>query len=301
MKNFITRHFSETQIELIVGVLILITIGTVVYFLHGLSQNIKALRLSVASSTAVLNGRIDSLESGLAITAQKNNDLSQQLTVQQNQSQSIAQTLGGIAGTVNTLEKLSKTDQELLQKYSKVYFLSENYIPIKLSNIDPKYTYDPTKTLQFHTFALPFLTRMLDDAIVNGNIIQVASAYRSFGAQSSLKSNYKVTYGSGANTFSADQGYSEHQLGTAIDVTTPNTDPLVVKFDTTSAYNWLTNNAYRYGFILSYPKDNTYYQYEPWHWRFIGVQLATYLHDQNKHFYDLDQRTIDNYLATIFD
>ena len=69
----------------------------------------------------------------------------------------------------------------------------------------------------------------------------------------------------------------------------------------TPAYQWMTDNAHKYGFVLSYPKDNSYYVYEPWHWRFVGVKLATDLHNQGKNFYDLDQRVIDTYLVNIFD
>jgi D-alanyl-D-alanine carboxypeptidase len=72
-------------------------------------------------------------------------------------------------------------------------------------------------------------------------------------------------------------------------------------FDKTSAYQWMLNNAYKYGFILSYPKNNGYYVFEPWHWRFVGIKLATDLHSQGKNFYDLDQRTIDGYLVSVFD
>jgi D-alanyl-D-alanine carboxypeptidase len=60
-------------------------------------------------------------------------------------------------------------------------------------------------------------------------------------------------------------------------------------------------NAYKYGFTLSYPKGNTSYVFEPWHWRFVGVKLATDLHNQGKNFYDLDQRSIDAYLVNFFD
>jgi D-alanyl-D-alanine carboxypeptidase len=110
-----------------------------------------------------------------------------------------------------------------------------------------------------------------------------------------------VVYGSGANAFSADQGYSEHQLGTAADVTTNTLAGGLDGFDATPAYKWLTANAYKYGFILSYPQGNGYYEYEPWHWRFVGKKLARYLHTTNERFYDLDQRTIDSYLINIFD
>jgi len=111
-----------------------------------------------------------------------------------------------------------------------------------------------------------------------------------------------MTYGAGtANSFSADQGYSEHQLGTAIDFISSGQGGVLDGFDNTAAYQWMQANAYKYGFILSYPKDNGYYEYEPWHWRFVGVKLATDLHNQGKNFYDLDQRVIDNYLTTVFD
>ena len=302
MKKNILQFVSIKGVQITFAVLVLAGFCVTGYFLNSLSQKIDTLKMSVASTTTSFNIRLNSLEADLATTTKINADLSQKISDQQNISNSVQQTIGGLYSTVNTLEKLSKTDQELLQKYSKVYFLSENYIPVQLSNIDPKYNLDQEKLLQFHTFALPFLTRMLNDA-ANSNIsLQIASAYRSFGTQSNLKASYGVTYGSGANKFSADQGYSEHQLGTAVDLTTPGTNyTLVINFENSPAYNWLFNNAYRYGFILSYPKNNTYYQYEPWHWRFVGISLATLLHNQNRYFYDLDQRTIDTYLATIFD
>ena len=72
-------------------------------------------------------------------------------------------------------------------------------------------------------------------------------------------------------------------------------------FDNTQAYQWLLDNAYKFGFELSYPKGNNYYVYEPWHWRFVGVKLATLLHDNKLNFYDVDQRQIDAFLINIFD
>jgi LAS superfamily LD-carboxypeptidase LdcB len=72
-------------------------------------------------------------------------------------------------------------------------------------------------------------------------------------------------------------------------------------FDNTPAYGWLGANAHRFGFELSYPEGNDHYVYEPWHWRFVGVKLATHLYNQRLHFYDLDQREIDEYLVNIFD
>jgi D-alanyl-D-alanine carboxypeptidase len=111
---------------------------------------------------------------------------------------------------------------------------------------------------------------MLVVAENDGINLRIISAYRSFGSQSELKSSYLMTFGSGANKFSADQGYSEHQLGTALDFTTAELEANFINFDKTTAYQWLLNNAFKYGFILSYPEGNQYYQFEPWHWRFVG-------------------------------
>ena len=90
-------------------------------------------------------------------------------------------------------------------------------------------------------------------------------------------------------------------MGTAVDLITTGISGTLDGFDTTTAYQWLLSNAYRYGFVLSYPKGNSYYTYEPWHWRFVGVKFATYLHDNKLNFYDVGQGQIDEYLISIFD
>jgi D-alanyl-D-alanine carboxypeptidase len=207
--------------------------------------------------------------------------------------------VASVSQTATYLTKLKETDEELLAKYSKVYFLNEHYVPRALTNIPPVYT--AGKTIQFHAQAEPFLQRLLDAATSAGLHVQVASAYRSFEYQGQLKGQYTQTYGSGANTFSADQGYSEHQLGTALDLSTQSLGGGLTGFDTTPEYAWLLQHAHEFGFTLSYPQGNSYYVFEPWHWRFVGVALATYLHDHNLHFYDVPQRDIDAYRANIFD
>ncbi|MDO8565129.1 MAG: M15 family metallopeptidase [bacterium] len=205
-----------------------------------------------------------------------------------------------ISGTVGTLEKLAATDEELLKKYSKIYFLNENYAPTKLTEIDPKFIYTNSKNTQIHTDVWPHLKKLFEDAREDGVELLSASAFRSFDTQSSLKSSYVFTYGTGANTFSADQGYSEHQLGTSLDFTTPASGTALLQAND-PGYKWLLENAHDYGFILSYPAGNSYYKFEPWHWRFVGRDLATDLHDAGKNFYDLDQREIDTYLIKLFD
>ncbi len=205
-----------------------------------------------------------------------------------------------IGNTVGVLKKLSQTDEELLKKYSKVYFLNENYTPSELVEIDKEYLNPGSTNTRIHAGVEPHIKELLSHAHQNGQKLLIASAYRSFATQSSLKSGYKVTYGSGANQFSADQGYSEHQLGTAVDFTTEILGANFSGFGSDPAYKWLQAHAHEYGFTLSYPPKNTYYQFEPWHWRYVGVRLATKLHEEGKYFYDLDQREIDEYLISLF-
>jgi LAS superfamily LD-carboxypeptidase LdcB len=230
-----------------------------------------------------------------------NSNLSNNLQTEQAKNTMFESQIRSISGVVGTLQKLSQTDKELLKKYSKIYFLSENYIPSKLSRIDGQYLLNSDGELYFHGDVIPFLSVMMSDAKNAGVNLKIVSAYRSFDDQISVKTGYKVLYGSGANQFSADQGYSEHQLGTTVDFTTPTIKRLVKDFENKPEYKWLTENAYKYGFILSYPKGNSYYQYEPWHWRFVGIALAKKLFDEKKSFYNLTQREIDVYLVSIFD
>lgn len=252
--------------------------------------------LIVASTT------IAALAEELSLTADELDELEDDYRRERNRNEEFEDQIKEIAGTVGDLDKLSKTDKELLQKYSKVYFLNEHFIPESTSEITREWLYNEQNPKYIHTKVRPFLEEMLADALDDGVKIWVVSAYRSFAEQAYLKGSYTVTYGSGANAFSADQGYSEHQLGTTLDFTTEGIGGgLVTAFEDTPAFTWLTKNAHKYGFVLSYPENNEYYVYEPWHWRFVGEELAEDLHDAGQSFYDWDQRKINEYLLNIFD
>lgn len=242
------------------------------------------------------------LKTQLEISLAQQDKLNQELLNQQEIVGSLGEQFNEISNTVGSLSKLSKTDKELLQKYSKVFFLNEHFVPDNLTDIDKEYIYDQNKPLQIHSEVSPYLRKLLDRSKRDGIELQVLSAYRSFGQQTDLKAQYVVSYGEGANRFSADQGYSEHQLGTTVDFTSPElTGHTLLGFEKTAAYRWLKDNAHRYGFVLSYPENNTYYQFEPWHWRFVGIKLAQDLNQEKEYFYDLPQREIDSYLISIFD
>ncbi len=270
--------------------------------------NVRIVMLSntVASTTAALARKSASSTAEFTQKTVALSDLlylhEQNIVAIQDRVGGFESTVGKISGTVGTLEKLAKTDPELLQKYSKVFFLNEHYAPERLEEIPKKYTYSEERAEKIHALVWPHLEDLFEDAKDDGIELYAKSAYRSFEEQASLKSAYSVVYGAGsANQFSADQGYSEHQLGTTLDFVTTGLGGQLEGFDTTAGYAWLLNNAHKYGFVLSYPKGNTYYIYEPWHWRYVGVKLATYLDRQNRNFYDLEQRQIDAYLVNIFD
>lgn len=262
------------------------------------------LRNTLASRDRALqdaNQQITLLTEGLQSMTDERDTLTKNLGAERAKNTAFANQISDITGTVDKLDKLSNTDPELLKKYSKVYFLNEHYVPSKLALLAATYGYNDKQELYLSKDVLPFFVNMVKNAKEDGVDLRVASAYRSFETQNTLKSGYSVTYGSGANAFSADQGYSEHQLGTTVDFTTKGLNGGLFGFEKTPAYAWLTDNAYTYGFTLSYPKNNAYYIFEPWHWRFVGTELARDLHKHGKYFYDLDQRTLDEYLISIFD
>jgi len=264
-------------------------------------KELSKTQADFVSTKKELEKFIENLEQELAKTKAERDDFEQKYNQEKERMDFLASQIEGIQSRTKTLEKLSQTDPELLKKYSKVYFLNENYVPESFIKIPTKYTFDPKKDYLVYSKIWLFLRDLLVAAENDGINLRIISAYRSFGTQSELKSSYTMVYGTGANKFSADQGYSEHQLGTTLDFTTAELEANFTDFDKTTAYQWLLNNAYKYGFVLSYPEGNQYYQFEPWHWRFVGRALANKLHEEGKYFYDLDQREIDQYLISFFD
>ncbi|TSC83244.1 MAG: D-alanyl-D-alanine carboxypeptidase [Parcubacteria group bacterium Gr01-1014_19] len=280
----------------VLALVILAGFGYGGYLYWGLNEHNKQLQEQITE----LQQQLGTATSTLEQTQNEKEATSQALKSEQDKNTVFEAKINEVSLVVGSLQKLSSTDPELLKKYSKVYFLSENYIPAQLSSIDPQYLYEKNRPQLIHSGVLPHLQELLTATEQSNLKLQIVSAYRSFYDQETVKSGYKVLYGSGANQFSADQGYSEHQLGTAVDFTTPEVNGRFSEFEKSPAVTWLMDNAYKFGFVLSYPKNNSYYQFEPWHWRYVGVALAKYLHEQNKNFYDLDQREIDTYRISFF-
>jgi len=113
-------------------------------------------------------------------------------------------------------------------------------------------------------------------ALSDDVVIKIGSAFRSVDRQAEII-RAKLAEGLSLDEVlcvSAPPGYSEHHSGRAIDVTTDEGAPLEPEFETTRAFRWLSNNAGRFGFVLSYPAGNpSGYDYEPWHWCFRPTEV----------------------------
>ncbi|MCR5067294.1 MAG: M15 family metallopeptidase [Erysipelotrichaceae bacterium] len=107
----------------------------------------------------------------------------------------------------------------------------------------------------------------------DGITLSIVSGYRSYSYQVDLYNRYVRNEGKEkADGHSARPGHSEHQAGLAMDI-----NSLSQSFDQTPEFAWLQANAYKYGFIMRYPKDTTDltgYIYEPWHYRYVGKSWA---------------------------
>lgn len=119
---------------------------------------------------------------------------------------------------------------------------------------------------------------MQEAAKREGIDIYIISGFRSYSRQNSIYNNYVSSDGKeNADRYSARPGHSEHQTGLAADI-----NSLYTSFENTPEGKWLSNNAYKYGFILRYTKNGehlTGYMFEPWHYRYVGVDLATKLYN----------------------
>lgn len=163
---------------------------------------------------------------------------------------------------------------------NKTYSLPSNFAPNNLVTINGY-----IKVVDYVKDAFLSLS---SDAKAIGLNIYASSGYRSYSNQKYIYENYVSMDGKeNADRYSARAGYSEHQTGLAIDVNT-----IDMSFDNTSESVWLRENAYKYGFIIRYPKGKeeiTGYMYEPWHIRYVGKELS------NKLYKDGSYITLEEY------
>ncbi len=175
---------------------------------------------------------------------------------------------------------------------NKLYYLGEDYEPKDLTLISSKYSSD--KKYMTKDAAQAF-EKLAEDAKKEGYNIRAVSTYRSYSYQTNLYNNYAAKDGKEkADTYSARPGYSEHQTGLAVDV--DNKQLSYTNFGKSKEFTWMQENAYKYGFILRYTKEwesITGYMNEPWHYRYVGVEIASYIQEHPMPYEEYYVRFLD--------
>ena len=216
---------------------------------------------------------------------------------------------------VNEALLTTDMDEQYLLLMNKIHTLGADHAPESITMLTCPTLYD--KSVELETGVAKALYEMFDEMRAAGvTDIMVTSGYRTYDYQTMLFNNYlqyeqstlsadayaclgadyiQETYlengKSGLNpadalrvvkSYSAEPGKSEHQTGLCVDfITSEMNGSLTVAFEDTEAFAWLSKNAYKFGFILRYPKEKeevTGYTYEPWHYRFVGREAATDIH-----------------------
>lgn len=177
----------------------------------------------------------------------------------------------------NDYNEIERLDSILNNPYliliNKENKLDENYVPNNLKVSEAKFL-DYVQDNNLESKTSDAAKKMFEDAAKDGISLVGVSGYRSYDIQKGLY-NTRIEQKGEARTkaYTAEPGASEHQSGLALDILCDDYQTLDEGFENTDAFRWLTNNCYKYSFILRYLKgkeDITGYNYEPWHFRYIG-------------------------------
>lgn len=190
----------------------------------------------------------------------------------------------------NTKEaKLTNTFYTLVNKYN---YLREDFVPNNLVELEAPYAREGIYLVKS---ARDKFYELVKKASEEGLTIRAISAYRGYTYQKRLYDKYVENDGiAKADTYSARPGFSDHQTGLVVDV--DNSINSFEGFTNTKEYQWLLANSYKYGFILRYPEGKeaiTGYQFESWHYRFVGVKLAKKIKASNLTFDEYFTRYLD--------
>ncbi|MBO4601118.1 MAG: M15 family metallopeptidase [Bacilli bacterium] len=189
------------------------------------------------------------------------------------------------------------TSKEYLILVNKYNYLGEDFKPDDLVTISTKYSWGNYGTHTIRKEVFDAFLKMHEDANQNGIYLMINSSYRDFNSQTIVYNNYLKRHGEPyADKYAARPGFSEHQTGLALDIFSIE-GALRDTFKDSSAYLWLKDNAYKYGFILRYPegKENiTGFSFEPWHYRYVGVDAAKYIYENQITFEEYYVYNIEN-------
>ena len=175
--------------------------------------------------------------------------------------------------------KSSDTSKGKLMIVNKYYNLSSSY----KGDLVETGNYSINSNYKMDREAFEAYKKLYEGALKNNLHIKIRSAYRSYFDQQYIYNGYVARDGKAeSDRYSARAGHSEHQTGLAIDISAAS--DLWGDFSKTQEFTWMKDNSYKYGFILRYPKDKEYitgYMYEPWHYRYVGVDVAKYIYENN--------------------
>lgn len=185
---------------------------------------------------------------------------------------------------------INKKNLMLVNKFNK---LPDKFIPKDLVKVSLQYAYDNN---QLTKEANDAYFQMCQNGKSNNNLTLIAtSSYRSYESQDNIYKTYKSKQSEKvADTFCARPGHSEHQTGLTVDILSSKSN--MDNFHETKEYEYLKDNSYKYGFILRYPEKKEYitgYKFEPWHYRYVGKEVAEYIYKNNI--------TFDEYYAYYLD
>lgn len=193
------------------------------------------------------------------------------------------------------VEAIKETDlnQGYMMLVNKFYHLNENYQPEDIVDVPITYAYDDNK---ISNEVLKAFKNMWAKAKKDGLSLIITSSYRTYEDQEKIWNSYAFRESEEwADSYAARAGYSEHQTGLALDIVTY--DSTMDNFKDSPEAKWLAENAYKYGFILRYPegKENiTGYDYEPWHYRYVGIENAKKIYDEGITFEEYYAYYIEN-------
>ena len=189
----------------------------------------------------------------------------------------------------DTKEVLEFSTTMLVNKYNG---LSKDFVPDNLIKVDSSYAVDSKQ--QGNEEMLKNFYKMSDDCKAStGYKLLVRSGYRDYKNQQDTYDLYLKTYGKKyAENYVAHAGYSEHQTGLAVDIKAESSNT----FKGTKENKWLIENAYKYGFILRYTDDTediTGVKHESWHYRYVGLEIASYLNEHDMTYDEYYIRFLD--------
>ena len=194
-----------------------------------------------------------------------------------------------IVTTINThrdqpfysLDLKTDTSKQELMLVNKYYSLNEDYSPKEIVDVSNKFAWGNNGDIKLEKIAYDAYLKMHEAALKDEIYLMLSSGYRNYEDQDAIYNRYVNYYGTSyAEKNAARAGCSEHQTGLALDIFSKTNTNKATFYQTTEA-KWLKDNAYKYGFILRYDegKENiTGGSYESWHYRYVGIDAAEYIH-----------------------